>query len=384
MKVLKFKGMNDILNNITNALSSMNLWIAVAKSILIILVGFLFGKLKLLPQETDKTLNKVALTITLPCLAFASFMTEINQETFMSCLFTFIYGFFIYILFIFVSKLLFLYEKNLDTRQTLEMLFVFGSTTFFAQPLIQAIYPQAYNDSSMFNIPFRVFLYSYCYYEMCIKKNYHEQNEGVLNDLDNNSNKVKPFKVFLKIFKNPIIIATFLGFIFWSLQLIGNDKDLNNWWVINQNGNIGAFWNIKISLPWFYETINTLGNLTSPLVWLSIGVTLGNVPFKDATFDKNVWIYSGYKLLLQPLVNIGLLLLITLIPGVNVTTSTLISTTLMWMVPPGAVVTSYAIISGKGAKIASSTTLISTIIAIILIPLYVIILSILASTGLFS
>ena len=102
MKVLKFKGMNDILNNITNALSSMNLWIAVAKSILIILVGFLFRRLKLLPHETDKTLNKVALTITLPCLAFASFMTEINQETFISCLFTFIYGFFIYILFIFV------------------------------------------------------------------------------------------------------------------------------------------------------------------------------------------------------------------------------------------------------------------------------------------
>ena len=42
---------NDIGTNITDALSSMNLWIAIAKSVLIILLGFALTKAKLLPDH---------------------------------------------------------------------------------------------------------------------------------------------------------------------------------------------------------------------------------------------------------------------------------------------------------------------------------------------
>ena len=158
---------NDIGTNVAGALSSMNLWIAICKSVFIILLGFGLTKLKLLPDGTGKVLTKVVMLICLPCLAFSSFMTNITRENFNSALFSFIYGFVVYILFIFLAKLLFIWVKDKDRRKVLEILFVFGSTTFFGQPLIKAVFADAYNDSSLFNVAYRVFLYSYAFYAIC-------------------------------------------------------------------------------------------------------------------------------------------------------------------------------------------------------------------------
>ena len=116
----------------------------------------------------------------------------------------------------------------------------------------------------MFNVAYRVFLYSYAYYVIC-NKNENEESKKL------DSKQI--LKMVKTIFVNPIIIATFIGFILWSLQLIPGTDDINNWWVINFNNKTGAFWNISISLPWIYETMKTLGNLASPMVWIAIGCT---------------------------------------------------------------------------------------------------------------
>ena len=68
--------LTDIGSNVMEALSSMNLWIAIAKSVFIILVGFIFTKTKTLPETTGKTLTKIVMNICLPCLAFGSFMNN--------------------------------------------------------------------------------------------------------------------------------------------------------------------------------------------------------------------------------------------------------------------------------------------------------------------
>ena len=295
--------------NIASALSSMSLWVAVAKSVFIILIGFIFTKTKTLPENTGKILTKLVMTICLPCLAFGSFMTSISQESFVSCIVSFIYGFVVYIAFIFLAKLIFKWVKDPTRRKVMEILFVFGSTTFFGQPLIKAVFPGAFNDSSMFNIAYRVFLYSYAYYAICQSKD------------DENTSAAKPTvkDILKRIFVNPIIIATFAGFILWSLQLIGDSSDAANWWVVTVNNtsggtSTGAFWNLSVSTPWLYQTINTLGGLSSPLVWIAIGCTLGKVSFKDAARDKDVWIFTFIRVLGAPILNFGFLLLINLIP----------------------------------------------------------------------
>lgn len=369
---------NDIGTNVAGALSSMNLWIAICKSVFIILLGFCLTKLKLLPDGTGKVLTKVVMLICLPCLAFSSFMTNITRENFNSALFSFIYGFVVYILFIFLAKLLFIWVKDKDRRKVLEILFVFGSTTFFGQPLIKAVFADAYNDSSLFNVAYRVFLYSYAFYAIC-GNNSEATEEGKKTF---NWATIKP--ILKKIFVNPIIIATFVGFILWSLQLVGDTSDASQWWVVKVGDSTGAFWNISVSAPWLYQTMNTLGGLSSPLVWIAIGCTLGKVSFKQAASDKMVWIYSFIKLIAGPVLNFVLLLLINLIPGINVTFNTVAATTIMWAVPPATVAVTYCINANKDATFASSCSLIGTFVAVIFIPIYMVLLTLIQTAGIFA
>lgn len=380
---------SSIGENVANALSSMSLWNAVVKSVLIILIGFCFTKLKILPEGTSKVLTKVVMSICLPCLAFSSFMTSISKETFNSALTAFIYGFVVYIAFIFLAKLIFLWEKDKDKRLVMEVLFVFGSTTFFGQPLIQAVFSSAYNDSSMFNVAYRVFLYSYAYYVICQRPSANVQQEEVSSEQEGDKpqeekKKVDIVKILKQIFVNPIIIATFLGFILWSLQLVGDTSDATQWWVVKVNDSTGAFWNIKVSLPPLYQTMSTLGSLSSPLVWIAIGCTLGKVSFKEAAGDKDVWIYTFIKIVGAPVLNFGLLALINLIPGIDISFNVVAATTLMWATPPATVAITYCINSNKHAGFASSCSLIATLVAVCFIPIYIILLTVIQSAGYFS
>ncbi len=376
-----FYSLADIGENIASALGSMNLWIAVAKSVFIILIGFIFTKTKTLPENTGKILTKLVMTICLPCLAFGSFMTSITQESFNSCLLSFVYGFIVYIAFIFLAKLIFRWVKDPTRRKVMEILFVFGSTTFFGQPLINAVFPSAYNDSSMFNIAYRVFLYSYAYYAICQSD---EKKEETSEEATTKSSKPTVKDILKRIFVNPIIIATFVGFILWAIQLIGDSTNASNWWVVTVNGQTGAFWNLKVSTPWLYQTINTLGGLSSPLVWIAIGCTLGKVSFKDAAKDKDVWIFTFIRVLAAPILNFAFLYLINLIPGINVTFNTVAATTLMWAVPPATVAITYCINSNKEATFASSCSLIGTLVSVCFIPVYMILLTVIQSAGLFA
>ena len=124
--------------------------------------------------------------------------------------------------------------------------------------------------------------------------------------------------------------------------------------------------------------------LSSPLVWIAIGCTLGKVSFKDAAKDKDVWIFTFIRVLGAPILNFGFLLLINLIPGINVTFNTLAATTLMWAVPPATVAITYCINSNKESTFASSCSLIGTLVSVCFIPVYMILLTVIQSAGIFA
>lgn len=361
--------LSSIGDNVIDALSSMGLWSAVAKSIIIILLGFFLTKKGIFGKDVPKVLTKIVLVVALPCLAFTGFMTNITQAEFTSALFAFLWGFIIYIIFIFLTKLIF---KKFGKEKSMvsQMLFVFGSTTFFAQPLIQAIFPDAYLHSNMFNIAYRVFLYSYAFLSISSPKKVEgEETEKQKADI----------KAICKtIFLNPIVIATFVGFFLWSMQLAFENVD---WVKITVDGKTGVFWRLDILAPPINETLKTLGSLSSPLVWLAIGGTLASVSFKQAATDKSVWFYSFVKVIGAPVINLLLLMLINLFIAVDV--NIVIATTLMWATPPATTIVSFCINYDKEALYASNCSFISTIVAVVFIPIYVIIITVLQSSGIF-
>lgn len=358
---------SSIGDNVVSALTSMNLWTAICKSIFIILLGFFLAKKGIFKEGTGKTLTKVVMTVALPCLAFTSFMSNITQETFTSAIFAFVWGFIIYILFMLLAKLLFIWEKDPTKRIVMEILFTFGSTTFFGQPLISAVFPNAFNDSNMFNVAYRVFLYSYAYIAISGDK-FEKSNIG---------------PTLKKIFLNPIIIATGLGFVLWALQLIPGSYDESSWWTIKMSNTVASFWRIDVSAPWLFQTMKTLGSLASPLVWLAIGCTLAKISFKEAASDKKAWIYCGIKLIAGPVINLLLLLLINS-TMIKVTFNVVAATTLMWAVPPATVAVSYCINADKEATFASNCSLLGTLASVIFIPVYMIVLTLLQNAAIFG
>lgn len=61
----------------------------------------------------------------------------------------------------------FFLSYNKDKQDVLRVLTIFGSTTFFGIPIVAAIYgPTGVMYSSIFNIGYRIFLYSYGYIKM--------------------------------------------------------------------------------------------------------------------------------------------------------------------------------------------------------------------------
>ncbi|MCI2068608.1 MAG: AEC family transporter [Bacilli bacterium] len=375
----------SISDNIAKAMSSTSLWTAIAKTIIIILLGFFLTKLKIFPQGTGKTLTKVVMNVALPCLAFTSFMVTFTTSGGVDALVNFIFGFVIYIIFIFLGRAIFLWIKDPTKRLVLSVLFAFGSTTFFAQPLISAIFgKQAYNDSNMLNVAYRVFLYSYAYLAVSGTK---------IGQTPETSFKATMKKIFL----NPIIIATFAGLILWVLQAIPGSYE-QNWWTLRTDWlapvATGAeikyvpFWRFDVSLPWIHQTAAVLGGLSSPLVWLAIGCTLGGVSFKEAALDKFAWIYSGLKVFLAPAFVLALLYGVEAIatacgyPAL-ISVYTVESSVMMWMVPPATVAVAYCINFEKEKVMASDISLVSTFVAIPGIVFWVLILTVIAASGFF-
>ncbi len=356
----------SLMANVSEALASTSLWSAVIRSVAIILLGFFLTKGGAFGKDMPKVLTKIVLVVALPCLALTGFMSNVTKESFQAAVLSFVWGFVIYIFFIFTAKLLFM-KADPVKRKVLEVMFVFGSTTFFGQPLISAIFPDATAEGNMFNIAYRVFLYSYAYI--------------VIAGTDSAEIDVKD--IMKKIFLNPIVIATFTGFVLWSLQLACENVDAVKVAIVaGEEVSYFCFWRIDQTLPSIYPTLTTLGGLASPLVWLAIGGTLAQISFKEAAQDKTAWYYSIVKIFLAPIVNLVLLFILNMFMPVNFTL--IAATTLMWATPPATVAVSYCIAAEKEAVLASNCSFLGTFVAVVGIPFWIIVLTIIESLAIFA
>lgn len=405
MPILTAVANNDIGSNLAIALSSYKLWVNIAKTVIFILLGFFFTKKKLLPDNTGKVLTKFVMTVCLPCLAFCSFMSDFTVSGGIDALVNFIMGFVFYVGFMFLAKLIFIWVKDENKRTVLSVLFAFGSTTFFGYPLVVAIYGNAAgNNFNIMNVAYRVFLYSYAYLAIANlqdKKSPEEEAADVSHELKKIPTVDKSAKTILKkVFLNPIVIATFVGLILWVLQAIpGSAMVSKNIFGAYENAPETAkvaFWRIDATLPWIYQAANTLGGLSSTIILFAIGCTLGGTNIKDAATDKYAWIWTGLKVIVAPVIVMGILVAMQAIANATgflvgegetvsklISVNTLSSSVITWMVPPATVAVGYCINFDKEKEMASHISLIGTFGSVIGIVIWVILLTVMTSTGMF-
>lgn len=378
-----FPASNSIGGNLAEARSSITLWTNIAKTVIFILAGLIFTKKKWLPDNTGKTLTKFVRKVCLPCLAFCSFMGAFTVQGGIDAAVNFVLGFVFYIGFIFLSKLLFIWVKDKDKRLVLSVLFAFGSTTFFGYPLVVSIYGNdAGNDFNLRNVAYRVFLYSYAYRAVA----------GVCKE--DGGKKESLGTICKKVFLNPIIIATFVGLILWVLQAIPGVAIVRTDWLKPDTTLAAdkikyvAFWRFDVTLPWIFQAFKTLGSLSSTIILFAIGCTLGGTNIVDAVKDKYAWIWTGLKVIVAPLIVLGVLFAVEAIAKACgypklISANTLHSSVITWMVPPATVAVGYCINYDKEKEMASHISLVGTLGSVVGIVLWVIVLTVIDASGFF-
>ncbi|WP_036464856.1 AEC family transporter [Mycoplasmopsis sturni] len=360
--------MNDILKTLQLTLSETGFWGAVISTIVIIGIGYVLTKAKIIKPEWKGSLNSIVLKIALPALAISGFMKNITigqlqeQGIILGVSFAF------YVLLCVVAFLFTTYGSHLipnrfkvnidgtvaqsESRALVTwMMLIFGSITFFGLPIINAVSPKGILSANIWTIPYRIFLYSYCFMVMA----------GLKFDRNNITKSLKT------AFMNPIVIATFVGIVLWMTQLIPGANLFGKNFTKGSNG----WFNLSVTMPYLYTPISTLGRLASPLVWISIGITLAVSNIKKAVSSPAVWIFSALKLIAIPLV--VFLIFLGLNRGGLVSIDSAIAMVIFAATPPATVVIAYAMQYKRHEEYAVQCSALTTLLAVVAIPLWIII-----------
>lgn len=145
----------------------------------------------------------------------------------------------------------------------------------------------------------------------------------------------------LSVFFNPLVISTLAGvFLFFT--------------------GLGA------RLPGIcLGTLSGLAALNAPLAMMVLGVYVAQADFKTLWMDPALYKVSAVRLLLIPLLTIGVLWLLS--PGTSIAGALVIAAS----APVGANVAVYAQIHGKDYVYASKTVVVSTILSVVSMPLVI-------------
>ncbi|WP_338972011.1 AEC family transporter [Spiroplasma endosymbiont of Panorpa germanica] len=403
---------NSITDALKTTLVSWSLWSAIIATISVIGLGFFLTVKGFLNKDWEKAFTRLVMLVGLPSLALNGFLKDVTPEELKSELSIIMIGFIFYLVMTMGAKIFF-YKYNKDIQDTLAMCIALGSTTFFGIPLITAIYgKEGATTANNFNIPYRIFLYSLGFSIMS-KKNIVTQNAGFLSKKEiklqlqnlpvqeqqaflSNQKQIRN-EILLKeaperkkirnqnlkqIFLNPILIATFLGFFIWATQLIPGIK------AVQYDGK-EAFSPLRIDLlfPPIKSILDTLAAICTPLAWIAIGMTIAKGNIKKAMKSKVVWYATAIRVLVVPIVALLFVVLFAWIGsasgGWTISSTQLTVILIMAATPPANVVVAYAINYDKESELASNVTTLSTISAIVTMPIWVIIGTAIGATGLF-
>ncbi|WP_311695073.1 AEC family transporter [Sneathia sanguinegens] len=310
---------------------------AIFSTIFIILLGYYLRRKNLVNEHGAKVLSSILLSAALPALAFTAFMQDIKTETYTTGINVLIFGFVAYILLILLGYLFYINYHG-DTKKTMIVLTAFGSTTFFGIPIINGLLGNTGTlYANIFNIAYRVFLYSFGLIMM----------SGIKFEKKN----------LKQIFLNPIIIATFLGLIVWIFQ-----KEI-------------PFARIDKTAKPIFAALKYLGGLSSPLAWLAIGMTLANISLKDALKETKTLVYGAIKLIIIPALFLILLIILNFV-GITFQYDAIVAIIIMLATPPATVAVAYAIKFEKEAILASDISLVNTVLSVFAIIIWIIVLAI--------
>lgn len=248
------------------------------------IIGFVAGKTKYLPQDTDKIISSLVVKITAPLMiATKLFYAKFDGGEFLTGGKIYVFSLFIFLVGIVLAKLLSKPLKlSFETRNIFIVLAVFGNVIYFALPLIDALYGDigiAY--ALFFNLANDTLMWTYALFLISSK----EGEKGQTN---------------LKHLINANTIAFAVGILFL---------------VTNAGGSVTAMSEgfAKTLITSTMGVLSSLGSTTSLFSMIFIGLMLSKInlgSFKEFIARKHVFVVSALKLVILPLVTLLLLKLL--------------------------------------------------------------------------
>ena len=285
---------------------------------LIMALGFLLGKLKLISEHTNKQITNLLLTVFMPASLFMAFPSEYDQGSANLFFSGLLAGAIIMLVLIIIAKILFnkgWMKRELSNEAQFAM--IFNNATFLGYPIVANTFgPTGILAYCGFIISFNIALFSYGIWLF-------EQKVSV--------------KLLFNIIFNPNIIAVVLGMVVF---LVG------------------------VKLPNFLtDAVSYVGGATTPLSIICIGFMLSQAKLSKVFAKWKLMLTAIIQLTLGPLVTWGLLTLFQF-PVEVIQVCTLIQT-----LPTATSLGLFAVKYGGNAEESSELVTISTLFSVVTMPL---------------
>lgn len=349
-----------MLEIIKSILTDANFIGAIISSLGFIFLGFLLRNKNIITTEGKKVLTFIVLKVALPAMAFSSFMTDFNVDSFNDNLQIFILSLILYIVLLAIGHLIFV-KKGKD-KSVFSILIVVGQLTFFSIPILNAVYGSSKEvllPANMMTLAFRLILYIYCYL--------------VISKLSFNKNNMK--ESIKKLVLNPIMIAMFIGIFVWISQLFIP--------TVNINGIDYSILRIDKTIPSLFVFISACEKLTTPLALIVIGCILGEAHFLASFKDKFAWLLAVLKTVCVPIV---ILLVVLLFQGINLINFNEYEVAVLVLgfgAPLSAVINTYCSTYENNANTASRVCFLSTLLCIITYPILFVVIKLIITMPIF-
>ena len=310
-------------------LATLDIILALAKTFIIILPGYIVTKLGILNTTHTAGMSSLITCVTYPCLVIMAMQMEFSMQILNNCLAAVLIFLGTVVVALIVSKIVSKMVKLPQDRAGIfAFMLVFGNTGFIGLPVLngllgsEAVFYGALCDSS-----YDIFMFTIGI--TLIRSSASDEKMGLLQTL--------------KGLINPCFIGVLIGL---TLFVCG------------------------ITLPEVIATpMERVGAITSPLAMIVVGSHLANVRIRDLFTNRHAWLASLMKLIAFPLIA---LLIVRFTIGAG---SLLASVIVLEAAMPCAMLT--VILSERyraDVKFASTGVMLTTLLCIITIPLYAVLL----------
>jgi len=291
---------------------------------LIIALGFLLGKLKLISEKTNRELTNLLLTVFMPASLFTAFPSSYDESSASIFFSGLTGGALVMLALIFIAKLVFnsklYHDKNL--RYESQFALIFNNATFLGYPIVANTFgPTGILAYCGFIISFNIALFSYGIWLF--------------------ERKIS-WRLIRSVLLNPNILAVLLGMMLFLLS---------------------------IQLPSLItDAVGYVGSATTPLSLICIGYMLSTTTLLKVFKKWRLMLTALIQLILGPLATWGILTLLNFPPEV------IQVCTLIQALPTATSLGLFAVKYGGNASESSELVTISTLFSVITMPLMMLLL----------